>query len=301
MDFVIEADGLSKRFGSTWALRQCSMRIPCGRVVALVGPNGAGKTTLLRIAMGLDSPTAGTISVLGFSPRSQAPAMLPRVGFVAQNRPIYKQFLVRDLFELGRRLNHQWDGSIAHERVRRYGIPLDRRTGELSGGQQAQVALALVLAKHPQLLLLDEPVGDLDPLARREFLQNLMDGVTADGVSVLLSSHIVSELERTCNHLIILSQGQVQLAGDIERLLSEHRLMVGPRTEASFESDPAVIECRRSDRQTMVVARAGASRWGPDWEARDVSLEDLVLAYLARPLAQARSSHRRPPDPGEPT
>ncbi len=285
MSIVIEANGLSKRFGSTWALREYSVQIPSGRVVALVGPNGAGKTTFLRLAMGLDIPSTGHIEVLGSVPQKQPTSVLPRLGFLAQDRPIYKRFTVRDLFQLGQRLNPRWDNALARGRVDRFGIPLDRSVGRLSGGQQAQVALAMVLAKRPELLLLDEPVAGLDPLARREFLQNLMEAVAEDGLSVVLSSHIVSELERTCDYLLILAQGQIQVAGEIERLLDQHRIMIGPRVEAQCQTDPAVLECSHTDRQTTLLVRIDGRSWGPYWEARDVSLEDLVLAYLARPEA----------------
>ncbi len=182
MTTAIEASALGKRYGSLWALRDCCLRIPSGRVIALVGPNGAGKTTFLRLATGLYEPTAGQIEVFGWSPQAQPTMVLPRIGFVAQDRPIYKRLKVRDLLELGRRLNPRWDGTLARARVERYGIPLDRLAGQLSGGQQAQVALAIALGKRPELLLLDEPVAGLDPLARRAFLQNMMEAVVENGL-----------------------------------------------------------------------------------------------------------------------
>ncbi len=287
MNIAIQATGLGKRFGSTWALHDCCLRIPSGRVVALVGPNGAGKTTLLRLTTGLDEPTTGQIDVFGWSPQRQPTIVLPRVGFLAQDRPTYKRFKVRDLFELGRRLNPRWDGALARARVHRFGISLDRPIGELSGGEQAQVALAMVLAKRPELVLLDEPVAGLDPLARREFLQNLMEAVVEDGLSVVLSSHIVSELERTCDYLVILSQGQVQVAGEIDRLLEQHRVLVGPRVDAQIERDPTVIQFSHTPGETTLLVRAEGRRWAPEWEEHTVSLEDLVLAYLGRPSAGA--------------
>ncbi len=286
MNAAIQATGLGKRFGSIWALRDCCLRIPRGRVVALVGPNGAGKTTFLRLATGLDEPTNGQIEVFGWSPRQPA-MVLPRVGFLAQDRPTYKRFKVRDLFELGRRLNPRWDGALAQARVERFDITVDRRVGQLSGGQQAQVALTMVLAKRPELLLLDEPVAGLDPLARREFLQSLMEAVVSDGLSVVLSSHVVSELERTCDYLVILCRGQVQVADEIERLLDQHRVLVGPRVNAKVERDPTVIHFSHTDRETTLLVRTDGRRWGPEWEEHEVSLEDLVLAYLGRPEAGA--------------
>jgi ABC-2 type transport system ATP-binding protein len=211
--------------------------------------------------------------------------VLPRLGFVAQDRPLYRQFTVADLIEVGRRLNPRWDGPLAQYRLDRLGIPLERRVGQLSGGQQAQVTLALALAKTPDLLLMDEPVSGLDPLARREFLQSLMEAVAEKGLSVVLSSHIVSELERTCDYLVILSRGQVQVSGDIDQLLEGHRLLIGPRTDRRLEDDPTVVQFSHSDRETMLLVRSDHHRVAPEWESRSVTLEDIVLAYLARPQA----------------
>ena len=283
MNSVIEASGLGKRFGSTWALRDCSIRIPGGRVVALVGPNGAGKTTFLRLSAGLEVPTAGNIQVLGWSPQTQPTLVLPRIGFVAQERPLYERFTVKDLLELGRRLNPRWDLALAQARIKRLGIALERSARQLSGGQRAQVALTMVLAKRPDLLLMDEPVAGLDPLARREFLQDLMEAVADQDLSIVLSSHIVSELERTCDYLVILGEGQIQVAGEIEALVNQHRLLVGPRGTNEVESDPTVIRFSHTERQTTLLVRTDGRVIGPQWEVHQVSLEDIVLAYLGRP------------------
>jgi ABC-2 type transport system ATP-binding protein len=247
---ALEIEQLTRRYGSTWALRDCSLRIPQGRVVALVGPNGAGKTTLLKLAVGLENPDAGRITVLGLSPTAQAVAVLPRIGFLAQERPLYRRFTVEDLFRFGNRLNLRWDQDLAIGWVRERGIPLDRPVGNLSSGQQAQVALAMVIAKRPTLLLLDEPVAGLDPLARQRFLQSLIEIVAAEKLTAILSSHIISELQHTCDHLVILAHGRIQLEGDIEELLRAH-------------------------------GGKGAARPGQE-DGRDVSLEELVLAYLRR-------------------
>jgi ABC-2 type transport system ATP-binding protein len=287
LNSVIEASGLGKRFGSTWALRDCSIRIPSGRVVALVGPNGAGKTTLLRLSAGLDEPTAGHIEVLGWSPQAQPTLVLPRIGFVAQERPLYGRFKVRDLLELGRRLNPRWDRDLAQSRMMRLGIPLERPAGQLSGGQRAQVALTMVLAKRPDMLLLDEPVAGLDPLARREFLQDLMEAVADKELSVVLSSHIVSELERTCDYLVILAGGQIQVAGEIDALVEQHRVLVGPRASNEIESDPTVIRSSHTERLTTLLVRTEGRGVGSEWEVHQVSLEDIVLAYLSRPTARS--------------
>ena len=287
MNSVIEAIGLGKHFGSTWALRDCSIRIPSGRVVALVGPNGAGKTTFLRLSAGLDGPSSGSIQVLGWSPQEQPTLVLPRIGFVAQERPLYGHFTVKDLLELGRRLNPRWDGELAQCRMDRLGIPLARSAGQLSGGQRAQVALTMVLAKRPDLLLLDEPVAGLDPLARREFLQDLMEAVADKDLSVVLSSHIVSELERTCDYLVILAEGQIQVAGEIDALVNQHRVLVGPRAGDQVEGDPTVIRFSHTERQTTLLVRTDGRGIGTEWEVHQVSLEDIVLAYLSRPAARS--------------
>src|SRR5579875_263462 len=215
---AIEARGLGKRYGKRWALSECTFSMPAGKVAALVGPNGAGKTTLLHLCVGLLRPDAGAVTVLGYAPAAQTKALLARVGFIAQDHPLYKDFTVAETLTLGRKLNPHWEDTIATERLARLHIPLDQRVGKLSGGQQAQVALALALAKRPQVLLLDEPVASLDPLARRDFLRTLMEAVVEQGMTVLLSSHIVADLERVCDYLIILAASRVPLAGDMEML-----------------------------------------------------------------------------------
>src|SRR5262249_19322747 len=218
MSNALETAGLGKRYGRKWALQDCTVDIPAGRVAALVGPNGAGKTTLLRLAVGVLDPTAGSGRVFGRSPRKEPKEVLPRLGFVAQDHPLYKGFKVKDLLTLGRKLNPRWDDALARDRIRQLNIPLDARAGRLSGGQQAQVALALALAKRPDLLVLDEPLASLDPLARREFLSMLMEAVAEGGLTVLLSSHIIGDLERVGDYLVILSAAHVQLAGDIQEI-----------------------------------------------------------------------------------
>ena len=222
---ALETTHLGKRYGKDWALRDCTFKLPIGRVAGLVGPNGAGKTTLLHLAVGLLEPSCGSVQVFGETPRST----LPRVGFVAQDRPLYRSFSVRDMLALGQKLNPHWDMDLARERLEHLAIPLNRPTGKLSGGQQAQVALVMALAKRPEMLILDEPIANLDPLARYEFQQTLMDAVAQDGLTVLFSSHLIADLDRVCDYLIILSASQVQLASDIEPLLATHKRLIGPR------------------------------------------------------------------------
>jgi ABC-2 type transport system ATP-binding protein len=235
-------------------------------------------------------PSAGDVTVLGLSPRD--PALLPRVGFVGQEHPLHRGFTVAETLKLGRKLNPGWDDALAHERVQRLDLPLDRTVGRLSGGQRAQVALTVALAKRPELLLLDEPVASLDPLARREFLNALMEAVSETGLTVILSSHIVAELERVCDHLVILAQAHAELAGPIDEIVAGHRLLTGPRTEAvAVARMHDVIRERHTERQTTLLVRADGHVYDADWELHEVDLEEIVLAYLgygaSRPLPEA--------------
>jgi ABC-2 type transport system ATP-binding protein len=219
---IIEASALGKRYGSTWALRECTLEIPAGHVAALVGPNGAGKSTLLNLAVGLAAPSAGAVTVLG-GRAAGSPAALDGIAFVAQDTPLYKTLSVADMIYITRSLNRRFDQPYARARLAELGIPLKRRSGRLSGGQQAQLALTLALARRPRLLVLDEPVAMLDPVARHDFMATVLTAATDDGVSVLLSSHVLTELERVASYLILLSRGQVRLAGEVKDLLATHR------------------------------------------------------------------------------
>lgn len=284
---VVETDALGKRYGSLWALRDCSLAIPARSVVALVGPNGAGKTTLLHLLVGLSQPTVGEARVLGCSPRQQLSLVLPRVGFVAQDHPLYRGFTLAEMLKLGRKLNPRWDDDLATRRTAGLGIPLGKKVGTLSGGQQAQVALTLALAKRPDLLVLDEPVASLDPLARREFLQALMEAVADEGLTVILSSHIVAELERVCDHLVILAAGGVQLAGPIDELLRSHRILTGLRKDTAVVARThAVIRESHTARQTTLFVRGNGAVADPSWHVDEVGLEEIVLAYLGRQSAR---------------
>jgi ABC-2 type transport system ATP-binding protein len=281
---ALETTGLSKRYGRTWALRDCTLAVPQGRVAAIVGPNGAGKTTLMRLSVGLRRPTRGSVSVFGRSPRDDA-GSLARIGFVAQETPLYRDLSVADHLEMGRRLNGDaWDGPSATDRLAKLTIPLERRAGELSGGQRAQVALTLALAKRPDLLVLDEPVASLDPLARRTFLSELMGEVATRELTVLLSSHLIADLEHRCDYLVILSDSRVQVLGDVDDLLATHRVLVGPADAPA--PGGSVVGSRATDRQRTLVVRADADvPVPPPWIAEPISLEDLVLAYLSEPDA----------------
>ncbi len=280
MDIVLETDQLGKRYGNKWALQDCSLYLPQGRIAALVGPNGAGKTTLLHMAVGLLRPDAGAVRVFGESPYNTT--VLAEIGFVAQDAPLYRDFTAAELITMGAKLNRRWDAALARTRLAQLGIPPNQPVGKLSGGQRAQVALALALAKRPRLLLLDEPIASLDPLARREFLQSLMGNVADAGTTVLLSSHLLADLERVCDYLIVLHAAQVQLVGTVEDLVAGHRQLVGPR----HRNDPitgvaAVVRASHTDRQSTLLVRTDGPIDDPAWTVREVTLEDLVLAYLA--------------------
>jgi ABC-2 type transport system ATP-binding protein len=227
MKAVIEASGLGKRYGRRWALAECTLAVPAGRVTGLVGPNGAGKTTLLQLAAGLLTPTSGTLTVLGERPGG-IPAQLARVGFVAQDAPVYPGLSLAGHLRMGAWLNPTWDGELAERRIGQLGLDLRQRAGSLSGGQRAQLALTLAAAKRPELLLLDEPVASLDPLARREFLPGLMETVAEHGASVVLSSHLITDIERVCDYLIVLTGSRVRIAGETEELLASHHRLSGP-------------------------------------------------------------------------
>lgn len=308
---ALEAVGLGKRYGKrygkrragAWALQDCALRLPAGRIAGLVGPNGAGKSTLLHLAVGLQRPDAGTVRVFGRDPRAGVDT-LADIGFVAQDTPLYREFTPADLLTLGGRLNRRWDAGLARDRFEQLGIPLRKAVGKLSGGQRAQVALALAMAKRPRLLLLDEPVAALDPLARREFMQALMGLVGDYGTTVLLSSHLVADLERICDHLVVLHRSRVRLSGAVDTLLDSHRTLVGPRTERPEELPgvAAVIGARHTDRQSTLLVRTRSAPGAQDvpdtpWARHEVTLEDLVLGYLQDAESQPRTADGSPRAP----
>jgi len=289
---ALDAHGLGKQYGRRWALTDCTLQIPEGHVVGLVGPNGAGKSTLLNLAVGLLAPTTGAIEVLGGIP-ADGPEQLAKVGFVAQDAPVYPGLSVADHLRFGAHLNPGWDAAYAERRLDRIGLDPAQKAGKLSGGQRAQLALTLAIAKRPRLLILDEPVASLDPLARREFLQDLMEAVAEHEVSVVLSSHLVSDLERVCDHLVVLAASRVQIAGDVDALLASHHRLIGPRRDpALMPSGQEVIEERHTDRQSTLIVRTTGPVLDPAWMVEQLSLEDLVLAYMGRASESARS--RRP-------
>jgi ABC-2 type transport system ATP-binding protein len=285
---VLETRQLSKRYGQLWALRECTLSIPAGHVVGLVGPNGAGKSTLLNLAVGLLAPTAGTIEVLG-GPPPATPAQLSKVGFLAQDAPVYAGLTVAEHLSLGARLNPRWDAELARERVDRLDLEPGQKAGRLSGGQRAQLALTLAVAKRPELLILDEPAASLDPLARREFMQDLVEAIAEQDLSVVLSSHLISDLERVCDYLIVLVGSRVRVAGPVEELLATHHLLSGPRRDpATLPSGQQVISASHTDRQTTVLVRTSEPILDPAWTVAELSLEDLVLTYMRQAAGRAR-------------
>ena len=280
MTAVIETEGLGKRYRKRWALTDCTLSIPAGHVVGLVGPNGAGKTTLLNLATGMLAPTTGTIEVLGGRPAA-GPEQLARVGYLAQDAPVYAGLSVADHLRLGAHLNPGWDAEMARRRIDQLDLVPGQKAGKLSGGQRAQLALTLALGKRPELLILDEPVASLDPLARREFLQDLMETVAEQPVSVVLSSHLISDLERVCDYVIVLVDSRVRLAGPVDDLLATHHLLSGPRRDpATLPDGLEVISASHTDVQTTLLVRTGGPVFDPTWTVSEVGLEDLVLAYM---------------------
>jgi len=287
---VIESSGLGKRYGGTWALHECTLAIPAGHVAALVGPNGAGKSTLLNLAVGLATPSAGEVTVLGGVPAG-SPGALDAIAFVAQDTPLYKNLSAAELLHLTRNLTRHFDQPYAETRLADLGIPLRRRAGKLSGGQQAQLALTLALARRPRLLVLDEPVAMLDPVARHDFMAVVL-AAADEGVTVLLSSHVLAELERVASYLVLLSRGRVQMAGDVADLLAGHRLLTGPAAEAdAYNERPVVHVSRTGDGARLLVRATEHDPVPPGFQAHPVGLEELALAYLRRPGAL-------PPEPG---
>lgn len=282
MSPVLQAEGLSKRYGRRPALSDCTLRIPPGHVVGLVGPNGAGKTTLLHIAVGMLRPTAGRIEVLGGQPASGA-AQLAKVGFVAQDTPTYAGLSIADHLRFGAHTNPGWDQRLADGRITELGLDPSQKAGKLSGGQRAQLALTLAIAKRPDLLILDEPVASLDPLARREFLRGLMAYTAEYGAGVILSSHLVSDLERVCDYLIVLVASRVRIAGEVDDLLASHCRLTGARRDpADLPPGVEVIEGSHTDRQSTLIVRSTTPIDDPSFTVEQITLEDLVLAYMSQ-------------------
>jgi len=289
--FALRVDGLGKEYrarlrGNNWALRDCTFGLPAGQVVALVGANGAGKTTLMSILAGLLTPTAGTVHLGG------APGEPNRVSFVAQEKPLYRHFSVRDMLKVGQRLNRVWDDERAKRWLRRFDIPLDRPCGKLSGGQQAHVSFAVAVGARPAVLLLDEPLSNLDPLARRDVTSELLSEVADTGMTVLLSTHVIAELGGVADHLLLLSRGALLVDSDADDLLTEHIYYAGPRSTQP-PGPGEIVKASHTKSQSSFLVRLGATEQpatvAEPWTTRPVTLEDLVIAYLESDRAAAVS------------
>jgi ABC-2 type transport system ATP-binding protein len=294
---ALQAERLGKRYRHAWGLRDCTFAVPAGSVVGLVGPNGAGKTTLLALTVGLLAPTEGRIAVFGETSRAHTAATLARVSYLAQDHPLYRGFTVADMLHFGRAMNPTWDQTLAEARLDDLGISPGQKIKALSGGQQAQVSLTIALAKRAPLLTLDEPVASLDPIARLEFMRDVMAASAEGGLTVVIASHVVSELERLCDWLIVLTGGRLRLAGPVDDLLGAHQLLTVPRPTPDDELPGTIISRTDSDRHSTVLVATGladlAGAQRPHWRAEPVSFEQLVLAYLQRDSAAARKASSR--------
>jgi ABC-2 type transport system ATP-binding protein len=284
MTVGLETVDLGRRYMMNWALRNCTLQVPEGSITGLVGPNGAGKSTLLRLAAGISRPSEGSVSAFGQRANQNSTAFLNRVGYLDQDRPLYKNFRVEEMLKLGQKLNSSWDLPSATRWLVDLEIPLDWKVSLLSAGQQAQVALAMCMGKRPDLLLLDEPMASLDPLARRGVKQMLLDSVAERGTTVLLSSHIVDELEEICDHLIILSKSRVQKSGTVESLLANHHVLIGPEDSAHFES-VNVVSSSTAGRQITLLIEGNPGPLSGEWQVLSPDLNEIVLGYLTQSSA----------------
>ncbi|MFJ2605853.1 ABC transporter ATP-binding protein [Streptomyces sp. NPDC087425] len=282
---AIEAHGVGRKYRRGWALRDCSFRLPAGRICGLVGPNGAGKTTLMGIAANLLEPTAGTLRVFGAPPQSAEAGR--RTAFLAQEKPLFRRFTVAESLRLGRELNPGWDQKAAENIVRAGNVPFDAKIGTLSGGQRTRVAFAVAFGKRPDLLLLDEPMSDLDPLVRHELMGALLAEAAEHGTTVLMSTHMLTELESACDYLLVIADGGLRMAGGVDEILSAHTLLTGVRPDGQLTPDLSrhtVVETRTEGRQFTALIRPDGPVGGP-WQADAPNLEELLLAYLRSPDA----------------
>ncbi|MEU3707539.1 ABC transporter ATP-binding protein [Streptomyces anulatus] len=283
--WALEARGLGKRYRRGWALRDCSFRIPAGRICGLVGPNGAGKSTLLNLATRQVQPTTGELRIFGVP--VDDPDVMPTFAFLGQEKPLFKRFTVADTLRMGAELNPGWDAAAATRIVRAGNVPLHARVGTLSGGQRTRVAFALAFGKRPDLLLLDEPMSDLDPLARDEMSTLLMAEAVERGTTVVMSSHMLTELEDMCDYLLVVSEGRIRMAGDADALVPAHALVTGMARDGSLPpelADHTVVETRLQGRQFQAMIRP-KSPLPADWESAEPSLEEVLLAHLRSPDA----------------
>jgi ABC-2 type transport system ATP-binding protein len=286
MTDALETVGLGRRYRTRWGLQDCTLTVPQASITGLIGPNGAGKSTLLRLSAGLSRPTTGMVSVFGQVVRPNGTEHLSRIGYFDQLRPLYGGLRVEETLLFGRKFNAKWDNGAALAWLNESNVPLPERVDRLSLGQQALVALALCIGKTPDLLLLDEPVANLDPLARRQLLEMLLANVAERGTTVFLSSHIISELEPVCDRLIILSASNVKVSGTVEWFLTAHRVVTGERSQLPPDG-VHVISRRDAARQTTLLVRGDVGSVAPSWQVSEPGLDEIVLAYLSAAHSEA--------------
>ncbi|HEY7440239.1 MAG TPA: ABC transporter ATP-binding protein [Acidimicrobiia bacterium] len=277
---AVETRGLQKQYGRKRALADCSIGVPTGAVCGVVGANGSGKTTLLKLLCGLLRPTGGEARVCQRQPADER-TFLETVGYLGQEVPLYGRWTADEHLRFGAHTNDTWDETMARERLLSLDIPLDQRVQTLSGGMRAQVALALALGKRPSVLLLDEPVAALDPLARREFLASLTAAVADGEVTVLMSSHLLPDLERVCDHLVLLSDGSALVCAEIDELVASHKQVTAPRADAARAARTmSVLSTSTTTRDVSLTVRIDHAIIDPSWRVDDLDLEEIVLAYL---------------------
>jgi ABC-2 type transport system ATP-binding protein len=296
MTAVLEAHGFGKRYRRrTWALRNVDLTVPEGSITALVGPNGSGKSTLIRGWIGFERATEGRLVTGGVDPQRDRKGAVERVGYVPQSPSLYRDLTIADHIALAGTLRDGFDGRMAAGYVERLSIPLRAKAGELSGGEQAQVGLALALATRARILLLDEPLASLDPLARREFLHLMVEAVRAAGATALLSSHVITDIEQACDRLIVLGKGHTLLDLTISEALAHHRIVEAPAADAArlagpdavIGSFPAPAGEPLSLVRVAVVAPVGAELLG-----RAATLEEVVIGHLAAGRSRAAAAEQ---------
>lgn len=275
---ALVVDGVSHSFDGTSVLRECSFAVPAGAVVALLGRNGAGKTTLIRAIAGVLRPDRGTVAVIG----RPADEVLPRLGYVGQQAPLYPMLTVTQTLRLGARLNPGWDMPYARDAAG--SLPASAKVGSLSAGQRTRLALAMALGKRPDLLVLDEPLAGLDPVARTETIGTLMATVADRGTTVLMSSHVVADIDGVCDRVVVLGEGRVRLAAEIEPAMAEHRILVGATHQIGALDGLEVVELRRDDDEFTALVR-NATLAVPGFLRQAPSLEELLLGYLREEVA----------------
>jgi len=279
LDSPLVAEGFGRRYRRTrpWAVRDVSLAVPAGSITALVGANGAGKSTMIRACLGFERPDEGRLLVFGIDPRRDRTRAVNSVAYVPQGASLYRSLTIRDHFDLARGARPSFDSAYALGRVRAAGLSPERRISELSGGEGAQVALALALGTRAELLLLDEPLASLDPLARRDFLNALVDDVRGRGATALLSSHIVTDVEQACDRLVVLADGRLVLDAAVVMARAELRTVLA----SELGGRVAIGTFAGQAGEPLALVRDASV-------GRAASLEEIVLGHLAAARSQTR-------------